>query len=53
MDVEFNSAKKNQGLMVGCPRTAHVLCFGTVKTVQGLCEMDQKGPCVGCLKLMK
>ena len=38
---------------VGCPWTTHLLCFGTVKTVPGLCEMDQKGPWVGCLKLMK
>ena len=38
---------------VGCPWTAHLLCFGTVKTVSGLCEMDQKRPCVECLKLMK
>ena len=38
---------------VGCPWTAHLLCFGTVKTVPGLCGMDQKIPWVGCLKLMK
>ena len=27
--------------------------LGRLKTVPGLCEMDQKRPCVGCLKLMK
>ena len=27
--------------------------FGLLKTVPGLCKLDQKGPCVGCLKLMK
>ena len=27
--------------------------LGLLKIVSGLCEMDQKGPCVGCLKLMK
>ena len=27
---------------MGCPRTTHVLCFETVKTVPGLCEMDKK-----------
>ena len=27
--------------------------LGLLKTVPGLCEMDQKRPCVGCLKLMK
>ena len=30
-----------------------MLCFGTVKTVSGLYEMDQKGPCVGCRKLFE
>ena len=35
---------------VGCPWTAHLLCFGTVKTVPGLCEMDKNCPCVVCLK---
>ena len=27
--------------------------LGLLKTVPGLCEIDQKCPCVGCLKLMK
>ena len=27
--------------------------LGLLKTVPSLCEMDQKRPCVGCLKLMK
>ena len=27
--------------------------LGLLKTVPGLCEMDQKGPCVGCLKLFE
>ena len=31
---------------VGCPWTAHLLCFGTVKTVPGLCKMGHKCPCV-------
>ena len=35
---------------VGCPWTAHLLCFGTVKTVPGLCEIDKNCPCVVCLK---
>ena len=35
---------------VGCPWTAHLLCFGTVKTVPGLCEMDKNGPSIVCLK---
>ena len=37
---------------VDCPWTARLLCFGTVKTVLGLCELDQKRPCVECLKLV-
>ena len=36
---------------VGCPWTAHLLCFGTVKTVPGSCEMDKNCPCVVCSKL--
>ena len=36
---------------MGCPWTAHLLCFGTVKTVSGSCEMDKNCPCVVCLKL--
>ena len=27
--------------------------LGLLKTVPGLCKLDQKLPCVGCLKLMK
>ena len=27
--------------------------LGLLKTVPGLCKLDQKRPCVGCLKLMK
>ena len=38
---------------VGCPWITHLLCFGTVKTVPGLCEMDQKRPCVKCRKLFE
>ena len=53
MDVEFSSAKKNRGWMSGLPTNSPCALFGTVKTVPSLCEMDQKGPCVGCLKLMK
>ena len=36
---------------VGCPWTAHLLCFGTVKTVPGSCAMDKNCPCVVCSKL--
>ena len=27
--------------------------LGLLKKVSGLCKLDQKRPCVGCLKLMK
>ena len=27
-----------------------MLCFGTVKIVSGLCEMEKNCPCVVCLK---
>ena len=27
--------------------------LGLLKKVPGLCKLDQKRPCVGCLKLMK
>ena len=33
---------------VGCPWTAHLLCFGTVKPVPGLCKMGhKKSMCIG------
>ena len=55
MEIGFKKWNKGRmsGLPTGSPRAAHVLCFGTVKIVPSLCEMDQKRPCVGCLKLMK
>ena len=30
MGMEFGSTKRNRRLMSGCPRTAHLLYFGTV-----------------------
>ena len=30
-----------------------LLCFGTVKNSPGLYELDQKRPCVVCLKLFE
>ena len=53
MAMEFESTKKNRFWMSGLPTDSHLFCFGTEKTVPGLCEIDQKRPCVGCVKLMK
>ena len=38
---------------VGCPWTAHLLCYGTVKKKNSpsLYEMDHKCPCVLALEL--
>ena len=52
MGMEFGSTKRNRCRRSGLPVDSP-LFFGTVKTVPVLCEMDQKRPCVGCLKLMK
>ena len=53
MAMEFGSVKKNRCGMSGCPWTAHLLCFGTVKKSPNLYEMDQKRPCFGCMKLFE
>ena len=34
---------------VGCPWTAHFWVSGLLKSVSGLCEMDQNRPYVVCL----
>ena len=36
----------------GLPMDSPLFCFRTVKTVPGLCELDQKRPCVVCMKLL-
>ena len=40
-------------MMSGLPTDSPLFCFGTVKTVPGLCESDQKRPCIVCLKLFE
>ena len=35
------------------PTDSPLLCFGTVKNSLGLYELDQKHPCVVCMKLFK
>ena len=38
---------------VGCPRTTHCFVLGLLKIVPGLYELDQKRPCVVCMKLFE
>ena len=49
MAVEIGFKKWNKWWMSGLPRTAHMLCFWTVKNSLGLCELNQKQPYVVCL----
>ena len=37
----------------GCPRTAHCSVSGLLKVVPGLYDLDQKRPCVVCMKLFE
>ena len=50
MGMEFGSTKRNRcrrsGLLVDSP---HALFLGLLKTVLGLCELDQNCPYVVCL----
>ena len=50
MGMEFGSTKRNRckrsGLLVDSP---HALFLGLLKTVPGLCELDQNCPYVVCL----
>ena len=47
MAVEIGFKKWNNWWMSGLPQTAHMLFFlGLLKTVSGLCELDQNRPCV-------
>ena len=64
MGMEFGSTKRNRCWMSGLSVepmldewAAHgqpaCSVLGLLKTVPGLCKLDQKRPCFGCLKLMK
>ena len=49
----FGSIKWNQCLVSGLPTDIPLLDFGTVKNSPGLHELDQKRPCVVCMKLFE
>ena len=50
MGTEFCSTKRNQCRRSGLPvDSPHVLFLGLLKTVPGLCELDQNRPYVVCL----
>ena len=49
--MEIGSTKRNRCRKCGLPVDSPLLCFGTIKTVPGLCEMDKYCPCVVCSKL--
>ena len=50
MAVEIGFKKWNKCWMSGLPTdNPHALFLGLLKTVPGLCELDQNRPCVVCL----
>ena len=53
MAMEFSSTKWNRCLVSGLPTDNPLLCFGTIKNSPGLYELDQKRPCVVCMKLFE
>ena len=53
MAIDIGFKKWNQCLMSGLPTNNPLLCFGTVKNSPGLYELDQKCPCVVCMKLFE
>ena len=53
MAMEFGSTKCNRCLMSGLPMDIPLFCFGTVKNSPDLYELDQKRPCVECMKLFE
>ena len=53
MAMEFGSTKWSRRLVSELPTDSPLFCFGTVKNSPGLYELDQKRPCVVCLKLFE
>ena len=49
----FGFTKWNRCLMSGLPTDSPLLSFETVKNSPGLHELDQKHPCVVCMKLFE
>ena len=50
MAMKLGSRKWNRCLMSGLPMDSPLLYFGTVKNSPDLYELDQKRPCIVCMK---
>ena len=53
MAMEFGFAKKNRCWMSGLPTDSPLALFCDCKNSPSLYELDQKRPCVVCLKLFE
>ena len=53
MAIDIGFKKWNQCLMSGLPTNSPLLYFGTVKNCPTLYELDQKRPCIICMKLFE
>ena len=53
MAIDIGFKKWNQCLMSGLPTDSPLLCFGTIKNSPDLYELDQKLPCLVCMKLVE
>ena len=53
MAMDFGSTKWNRCLVSGLPTNSPLLGFGTVRSSPGLHELDQKRPCVVCMKVLE
>ena len=53
MAMEFGSAKKNRYWMSGLPTDNPLALFWDCKNSPSLYEMDQKFPCIVCMKLFE
>ena len=53
MGMKFSSTKRNRCRRSGLPvDSPHALFLGLLKTVPGLCELDQNRPYVVCLRIV-
>ena len=53
MAIDIGFKKWDQCLVSGLPTDSPLLYFGAVKNSLGLHELDQKRPCVVCMKLFE
>ena len=53
MTIEFGSTKWNRCLVSGLPTDSPLFYFGTVKNSPDLYKLDQKRPCIVCMKLFE